>query len=94
MPVNFQVQEFAMTPSSPLRQLVREHHYLRVTGEGESLYIQHGQVVSETGPALDEDEWPEWFLPAVLLCSREALEAVEWPGPYPEPLPAARGRRR
>jgi hypothetical protein len=67
---------------------------LRLSGEGEALYIQHGQVVCETGEALTEDEWPEWFLPALMLCTREALQAVQWGGPYPEPVPVSRGRRR
>ena len=76
-----QVYEFAVVPGSPMRQLVREHHYLRLKGEtAESpLYVQAGQIHSENGPALSPDEIPSWVWTELEKCSPEALAAVGWP---------------
>jgi hypothetical protein len=95
MAVNLKPYEFAQTPGNPFRVLKHASHYLRLTGpeRGEILYIQGGHVHAENGPPLTTDEIPEWFHEAVMGCTRPALEAVGWAGPYPEePVRAARRR--
>lgn len=79
------VQDFATIPGQSQPQLVTEHHYLRLKGEGADypLYIQHGQVLAEAGEALDVDEIPEWFWTELEKCSPEALAAVGWQAPEP-----------
>jgi hypothetical protein len=58
-------------------RVVRTNHYIRLAdGNHPPLYIQGGQVFSEGGPLVAEEELPDWFWLAAQKCSPDALAAV------------------
>lgn len=95
MPLDLRhVHKFATVVGQSQPQLVDEHHYVRLKGEGADypLYIQNGQVWAELGPAIPEDEWPDWLHAEIRKCSPMALAVAGWTGPmnYQEPTKARR----
>jgi hypothetical protein len=74
------VHVFATIEGIPQPQIVEEHHYIRLRGDGAEypLYIQGGRVFAENGPEVAADELPEWFDVELAKCSPQALAAVGW----------------
>jgi hypothetical protein len=96
MPLNMRrVHEFATVAGQAQPQVVAEHHYIRLKGEGAEypLYVQAGLVYAETGEALEADDLPDWFWAEIRKCSPASLAAVGWHAPATEDGIPAKGRR-
>jgi hypothetical protein len=64
-------------PGSEATRITRTNHYVRVCADnGPPCYIQNGTVYGEGGPAIELDQYPEWFWVEVSKLSPHALEAV------------------
>jgi hypothetical protein len=96
MPLNLNhVHQFAAVLGQSQPQIVAEHHYVRLKGEGAEfpLYIQGGQVYAESGEALEADDLPDWFWAELRKCKPESLAVAGWHAPIePDGTPASRRR--
>lgn len=75
------VFDTVMNPRTGAREerLVEEHPTIRLFANGQSLWIQDGQVWSEGGQAVPDP--PEWFWEQLALVDPSTLAATGWTGP-------------
>jgi len=74
MPLTFQTTEFQVI--SGKRKLVRFQPFLRMTKDGQDVYIQNGQVYA--GGAERLNNLPDWFQDELKKQNPEALDQVGW----------------